>query len=206
MVVFIIIPYFHYLFLSPEKFFTMELKTIQSCMYEIRGVKVMLDYDLADLYEVPTKALNQAVKRNPTRFPPDFMFQLNDNEWATLQTALKTKHPMRSQIVTTSGKFRRKGLLPYVFTEQGVSMLSSVLRSEKAIHVNIAIMRAFVFMRQYALSHDDLAIQLKELEEKYDRQFKDVYAALQYLMMKDVIKQIEPPRKEIGFKQKIENE
>ena len=113
---------------------------------------------------------------------------------------------MWSQTVTTSGKYRRKGLQPYVFTEQGVSMLSSVLRSEKAINVNIAIMRAFVFMRQYALTHDDLAVKLKELEEKNDKQFKDVYAALQYLMTKDKIKTIEPPRKPIGFKQKNENE
>jgi len=166
----------------------------------------MLDYDLADLYEVTTKALNQAVKRNPTRFPPDFMFQLTENEWVIHQTFIKMENPMWSQIVTTSGKFRRKGLRPYAFTEQGVSMLSSVLRSEKAINVNIAIMRAFVFMRRYALTHDDLAIKLKELEEKYDRQFKDVYAALQYLMTKDAIKKIDPPRKEIGFKQKKENE
>jgi len=184
----------------------MDLKTIHSRIYEIRGIKVMLDYDLASLYEVTTKALNQAVKRNPNRFPPDFMFQLTDNEWETSSIEFLERDPNRSQIVTSSQRHRSKSSLPYAFTEQGVSMLSSVLKSDKAININIAIMRAFVFIRRYSLSHEDLAVNLKELEEKYDRQFKDVYAALQYLMTTDIIKQLDPPRKPIGFKQKKENE
>jgi len=178
----------------------MELKTIQSRIYEIRGQKVMLDADLATLYEVQTKVINQAVKRNIARFPNDFMFQLTEKEWDNFQLAMSVDDPMWSQIVTTSQKFRRKSSKPFVFTEQGVSMLSSVLRSEKAIHVNIAIMRAFVFMRQYALSHKDLTDKLKQLESKYDQQFKDVYDAINFLLNKDQLATQQQARKQIGFK------
>ena len=160
----------------------------------------MLDFDLAELYEVPTKALNQAVKRNIERFPGDFMFQLTMEEWQELRTRSTKLESMWSQFVTTSQKFRRKSSKPFVFTEQGVSMLSSVLRSEKAIHVNIAIMRAFVFMRQYALSHKDLTDKLKQLESKYDQQFKDVYDAINFLLNKDQLATQQQARKQIGFK------
>lgn len=148
----------------------------------------MLDFDLAELYEVETKALNQAVKRNAERFPADFMFQLTKEELEL----------NRSQFVTGSQKHR--GALPYAFTEQGLAMLSGILKSKKAIDVNISIMRAFVFLRQYALTHKDLTEKLNELEKKYNKQFKDVYEAINYLINKD--KQIEKQskREKIGYK------
>ena len=121
-----------------------------------------------------------------------------------MQVELSESNPMRSQFVTTSQKFRRKSSRPYVFTEQGVSMLSSVLRSEKAFHVNIAIMRAFVFMRQYALSHTDLTDKLKQLEAKYDQQFKDVYDAINILLQKDILETEQQERKRIGYKNKLD--
>ncbi len=150
----------------------------------------MLDFDLAELYEVSTKALNQAVKRNGTRFPADFMFQLTPIEWEN----------MRSQIVTAYGNKRNITARPYAFTEQGLAMLSGVLNSEKAILVNIAIMRAFVFIRQYALTHQELTDKLKELENKYNKQFKDVYEALNYLLDKDAQEKKQQIRKKIGYK------
>jgi hypothetical protein len=154
----------------------------------------MLDYDLAELYEVETRVLNQAVKRNFSRFPPDFMFQLTETVWEN----------MSSQFVMTYPIKRPKSSLPYAFTEQGLAMLSGVLNSEKAILVNIAIMRAFVFIRQYALVHKDLTDKIKELEKKYDQQFNDVYEALKYLLEKDKDDFSQKNRKEIGFK-KLKN-
>lgn len=148
----------------------------------VRGQKVMLDSDLAALYRVETKALNQAVKRNPGRFPADFMFQLTGEEEASL----------RSHFVTSKRGGRRYP--PYAFTEQGVAMLSSVLNSERAIQVNIAIMRAFVKLRQLLATHKDLARKLEQMEQKYDAQFKVVFDALRQLM--------QPPTsspKRIGF-------
>jgi hypothetical protein len=125
---------------------------------------------------VETRVLNQAVKRNIDRFPADFMFQLDKSEWESL----------RSQIVIIeTGRGRHSKYLPLSFTEQGLAMLSEILNSAKAIEVNIAIMRAFVFIRQYALSHKDLTDKLKELENKYDTQFSGVYQALNYLLEKD---------------------
>ncbi len=121
----------------------MELQVIQNKIYEVRGQKIMLDFDLAELYEVATKALNQAVKRNLQRFPIDFMFRLTKEEWETL----------RSQFVTAYSGKRNVSATPYAFTEQGLAMLSDILNSEKAINVNIAIMRAFVMIRQYALTY-----------------------------------------------------
>jgi hypothetical protein len=149
---------------------------MQSKIYEIRGQKVMLDFDLAGLYEVETRVLNQAVKRNIKRFPDDFMFRLSSDEWAS----------MRSQIVIASPDKRNVSATPYAFTEQGVSMLSGILSSDKAIDVNILIIRAFVFMRQFALTHKDLTAKLKELENKYDKQFRDVNEAINFLLQKDV--------------------
>jgi len=131
-----------------------QLSTIQSLIYEIRNHKVMLDSDLAKLYEVEVKVLNQAVKRNINRFPIDFMFQLSDNEWDSL----------RSQIVTSNSKGGRR-YLPYAFTEQGVSMLSSVLNSDKAIEINIAIMRIFVKIRQIASQETSKIDEIKELRQ-----------------------------------------
>nr|NQU92531.1 ORF6N domain-containing protein [Bacteroidota bacterium] len=145
----------------------MELQLIQNKIYELRGQKVMLDFDLAELYEVQTKNLNLAVKRNIKRFPNDFMFQLTKTEWDVL----------RLQIETSNGRGGTR-YLPYAFTEQGLAMLSSILNSDKAIQVNIAIMRAFVFIRQYALTHTEITNKLKELESKYDKHFKGFRSAV----------------------------
>ena len=146
----------------------------------------MLDRDLAELYQVQTKALNQAVRRNPDRFPVDFMFQLSEREVAELN---------RSQIVTGSQKHRDPRSRPYAFTELGVAMLSSVLRSQQAISVNIEIMRAFVKLRQLFASNTELARRLDELESKYDKQFKIVFDAIRKLMATPA-----RDRKEIGFR------
>ena len=139
----------------------------------VRDEKVMLDVDLADLYGVPTKRLNEAVKRNLDRFPTDFMFQL---------TADEVEH-LRSQYATSSHGGRRT--LPYAFTEQGVAMLSSVLRSDRAVQVNVEIMRTFVRLRQLMSTHADLARKLAALEGKYDRQFAVDFQAIKQLMKDD---------------------
>jgi hypothetical protein len=144
--------------------------TLTGSILVIRGHKVMLDADLAALYGVETKALNQAVRRNIERFPDDFMFQLTSDEMENL----------RSQTVTSSSWGGRR-TRPYAFTEQGVAMLSSVLKSPRAIQVNIEIMRAFVRLRQMVTSNADLARKLNALERKYDGQFKIVFAAIREL-------------------------
>src|ERR1700757_391313 len=175
----------------------MLLQKIETKIYEVRGQKVMLDYDLAELYEVKTKALNQAVKRNIKRFPVDFMFQLSKAEWETMRSQIATAS-MKSQNVTASQNKRNISATPYAFTEQGLAMLSGVLNSDKAIDVNITIMRAFVFMRQYALTHKDLTDKLKELENKYDKEFKDVYEAIHFLLQKEKQEPLQAERKRIG--------
>jgi len=162
------------------------IEKIEKAIYLIRGEKVMLDRDLANLYGVSTAALNQAVRRNRERFPNDFIFQLTSAEIAELN---------RSQIVIGSQKHRDPRSRPYAFTEQGVAMLSSVLRSKRAIIVNIEIMRAFVKLRQLLTSNTELARRLDELESKYDKQFKIVFVAIRHLMGKPV-----SDRKEIGFR------
>jgi hypothetical protein len=146
----------------------------------------MRDSDLAKLYAVGTKALNQAVKRNPARFPPDFMFQL---------TVRETQQLNRSQFVTGSQKHRDPRARPYVFTEQGVAMLSSVLKSERAVEVNVAIMRVFVKIRTLLASHAELLRRLDEMEEKYDEQFRVVFEAIRELMAPEPV----PLRNRIGF-------
>jgi hypothetical protein len=168
----------------------MQIEKIQTKIYEIQGQKVMLDFDLAEMYEVENRALKQAVKRNPDRFPNDFLFQLTKIEWQELIT-ICDKLPEGIKFSPAT---------PFAFTEQGVSMLSSVLKSKKALQVNIAIMRAFVFMRQYALTHKDLTNKLNELENKYDRQFKDVYDAINFLLRKDNQETEQKQRKRIGYK------
>jgi len=161
-------------------------KRIENSILFVRGEKVILDEDLAFLYGVSTKVLIQAVKRNKERFPPDFMFQLNKEEFASL----------RSQFVTSKLKSGRGGRRypPYAFSEEGVAMLSSVLNSLRAIKVNIEIMRAFVRLRKILASHAELARKLEALEKKYDSQFKVVFEAIRQLMA-------EPERsaKKIGF-------
>jgi ORF6N domain len=163
----------------------MELTLIQTRIHEVRGQKVMLDFDLAELYEVLTKNLNRLVKRNSKRFPDDFMFQLTATEWKSL----------RLQIETSEGRGGTR-YLPYAFTEQGLAMLSGILNSDVAINVNINIMRAFVMMRQYALNYQDLATKISALEQNYNKQFADVYEALDYLTNE---KAIEDNRPAIGF-------
>jgi hypothetical protein len=160
------------------------IEKIERAIYLIRGEKVMLDRDLAALYGVPTKALKQAIKRNSDRFPADFMFVLSPSEFQT----------WRSQFVTS--KADRKGLryAPMALTEHGILMLSSVLNSERAIRVNIEIMRAFVKLRQMLASNAELSRRLDELESKYDRHFKVVFDAMRELMNPPV-----PSRKRIGF-------
>ncbi len=156
---------------------------IEQRIYILRNEKVMLSTDLAHLYRVQPRALVQAVKRNPDRFPSDFMFQLTREEFQSL----------KSQIVTSSwGGLRRA--TPYAFTEQGVAMLSSVLRSKRAVRVNIEIMRTFVQLRRLLASNEALARKLTVLEKKYDSQFRVVFDAIRELM-----KPPEPKRRPIGF-------
>jgi len=157
---------------------------IEKAILLVRRQKVMLDADLAGLYGVETRVLVQAVKRNLERFPEDFMFQLSREEFAVL----------RSQSVTSSDWGGRR-YPPYAFTEQGVAMLSSVLRSQRAIQVNIEIMRSFIRLRQMLASHAELARKLDALEKKYDAQFKDVFEAIRQLMAPP-----EQKRRAIGFR------
>jgi len=147
-------------------------KAIQRVVLRIRGQNVLLDSDLSVLYGVTVKSLNQAVKRNRLRFPADFMFQLDAAETA----------PLRSQIVTAKQGRGGRRTLPYAFTEQGVAMLSSVLRSSRAIEVNVEIMRTFVRLRRMLAVHDDVARKLDALERKYDGQFRVVFEAIRELM------------------------
>lgn len=170
----------------------MELLNIQQMIHEIRGQQVLLDFDLAKLYGTQTKRLKEAVRRNIERFPKDFMFELTQEEYTVLRTQIASLKP--------SGRGRHSKYPPFAFNEQGVAMLSSVLNTPKAIEVNIQIIRAFVFLRKYALSHKELTAQLKELEKKYDRQFKDVFDALNYLLNKDIKEKEQHDRKRIGFK------
>ena len=162
----------------------LSLQHIDQLIFLIRGEKVILDSDLARLYEVPTKVLNQALQRNIERFPEDFMFQLTREEFDLL----------RSQSVTSS-EWGGRRYPPYAFTEQGVAMLSSVLRSPKAIQVNIEIMRTFVKLRRLLSSHKALATKLQELERKYDERFKIIFDAIRRLMAPTK----PPERKQIGF-------
>jgi len=162
----------------------LELAKIEQRIFLVRGQKVMLDADLAELYRVPTKSLNLAVKRNADRFPEDFMFQLTDDDVAGLRFHFET---------SKRGRGGRR-YAPYAFTEQGVAMLSSVLRSPRAVQVNIAIMRTFVRLREMLLSNAELARKLAALENKYDAQFKVVFDAIRELMLPP-----DPPRRKIGF-------
>ena len=143
---------------------------IQHKIFEIRGQKVMLDFDLAHLYEIETKVLKQSIKRNLNRFPSDFMFELTREEFTNL----------RSQIVTSSWGGTR--YLPFAFTEHGVTMLASILNSEKAININIQIVRAFIALRNWALNYKELADKIAQLENVNDKKFADIYEALNYLV------------------------
>ena len=156
---------------------------IDQCILQIRGQRVMLDADLAALYGVTTKALNQAVKRNKERFPSDFMFQLNPEE--------------KKEVVTNCdhlSQLRFSYTLPYAFTEHGALMLANILNSERAVRVSVQVVRAFVRLREVLATHADLAKKLEEMERKYDSQFKVVFEAIRQLMTPP-----EPKKKGIGF-------
>ncbi|MBP6023463.1 ORF6N domain-containing protein [Ferruginibacter sp.] len=189
----------------------MNLTIIQNKIYEIREQKVMLDFDLAELYEVETKAINQAVKRNSDRFPEDFMFRLMPEEWETMRsqfvTASEKPKAKQSQIVTASQKKRNVTATPYAFTEHGVTMLASILRSDRAVKMNIAIVRAFIALRQIALNHKALAEKMDQLKtEMYERlgehdtQLNAIYDAIENMLDEKTEKKSWEERERIGFK------
>ncbi len=168
---------------------------IEAGILFIRGKKVMIDRDLATLYGVETKQLNQAVRRNIKRFPDDFMFQLNEKEieiWAPKFGFLQPDN-LRSQFVTSNRGGRR--YRPYVFTEQGIAMLSSVLKSDRAIQVNIQIMRTFIKIREMVATNKELRDKMEKLEEKYDSRFKIVFNAIRKLLSEEA-----KPKNRIGFR------
>ena len=169
----------------------MQVSIIQNKIYEIQGQKVMIDRDLASLYDVETRTLNQSVQRNLSRFPQDFMFQLNKAELESLIS--------QNVISKKSGRGGTRKM-PYAFTEQGVAMLSSILNSEKAIHVNIVIIRTFVLLRNAALNYAELSDKIKKLEKKYTNNFREVFKALEYLIVEKQNEKEFSKRERIGFK------
>lgn len=182
-------------------------QNIQNRIYEIRNERVMLDFDLAQLYEVQTKALNQAVKRNIKRFPEDFMFRLSLEEWQTIRSQIVTASAgfisLRSQSVTAPQSKRNTNVTPYAFTEQGVAMLSGILNSDKAINMNIAIMRAFVEVRKVVLQQNDLKEQLKNIIERlgeHDVQLNQIYDVMENLLDEKAAGRKWNERERIGFK------
>lgn len=193
----------------------MQLHFIQEKIFEIRGQKVMLDFDLAALYEVETRVFNQAVRRNIDSFPEDFMFRLTRKEWSSMRSQFVTSYIQTddnqnvnsSQIVTSSQKKRRKDLLPYAFTEHGVTMLASILKSPIARKMNIAIVRAFIALRKFAIQYKDILEQLDGLREKigsHDAQLNQIYEALENMLDKKTEEENKLEawnnRKRIGFK------
>ena len=162
----------------------MEIAVIQNKIYEIRGCKVMLDFDLALLYEVENKRLKASVRRNINRFPEDFMFELSEFEMSNLRTKF------------SSSSYGGLRYMPFAFTEQGIAMLSSILKSEKAIEVNISIIRAFVTFRQFTLTYNELRDKITQIEQ----QFPEIYNTLNYLVEKDAIAISTADRIKIGYK------
>ena len=170
----------------------MELQIIQKNIFEVRGQRVMLDRHLAELYGVPTKALNLAVKRNLKRFPPDFMFQINEEEYERLRFQFET-----------SKREGRGGTryLPYAFTEHGITMLSSVLKSDTAINVNISIIRAYILLRQYQNNYRLLQKRIDELESKLNRKIENINEVISLLLAQPESKpEKKIKRKKVGFK------
>lgn len=161
----------------------MEIEVIQNKIHEVRGCKVMLDFDLAELYEIENKRLKASVRRNISRFPEDFMFELNQTEFTNLRTKF------------SSSGYGGLRYMPFAFTEQGVAMLSSVLKSDRAIEINISIMRTFVAIRQFALNYTELQNKIMEIEG----QFPEIYNVLNYLVEKDT-NNTETERTKIGYK------
>jgi phage regulator Rha-like protein len=209
----------------------MNVKIIHNKIYEIRGHKVMLDYEIAEMFEVETRTLNQAVKRNIERFPEDFMFQLTENEWGMMRSQIATSSGSSalrsqnmtlnedilisqfvtskansSQIVMSSNKNRGKSYRPYAFTEHGVTMLASVLRSEKAVKVSIAVVRAFISLKQYISDRKNISKKINsikdELSERIDEQDVQIIEIYQVLdkLIQDKEEQKPVKREPIGFK------
>ena len=193
----------------------MQTQVIQQKIFEIRGQKVMLDFDLAVLYDVETRVLNQTVKRKIDRFREDFMFRLTKKEWMFMRSQFvilnedlaDNQDTNSSQFVMSSRKHRGKSYLPYVFTEHGVTMLASLLRSDTAVKMNIAIVRAFIALRKFAIQYKDILEQLDGLKEKigsHDAQLNQIYEALENMLDKKVEEENKleswKNRKRIGFK------
>ena len=185
----------------------MNTEIIHNKIYEIRGHKVMLDYEIAEMYEVETKRINEQVKRNIERFPEDFMFQLTENEWVMMRSQIMTTSDSNwSQIATSSKKHRGKSYLPFAFTEHGVTMLASVLRSEKAVKVSIAVVRAFITLKQYIADRKNISKQINsikdELSERIDEQDVQIIEIYQVLdkLIQDKEEQKPVKREPIGFK------
>lgn len=183
----------------------MELTIIQQKIYEVRHQKVMLDFDLAELYQTETKRLNEQVKRNRDRFPEDFMIRLTVEEWDDIRSQIATasgSQLKKSRFFTGSQKKRNVLVTPYAFTEHGVTMLASVLRSEKAVKMNIAIVRAFIAMRQIMLKHKDLVEQFAELRQRvgeHDAQLNQIYNAIENLLDEKAERKTWQNRERIGF-------
>ena len=162
----------------------MEIEVIQNKIHEIRGFKVMLDFDIAELYQIENKRLKASVRRNINRFPEDFVFELSEKEFTNLRTKI------------SSSSYGGTRYMPYAFTEQGIAMLSSVINTDKAIEINISIMRTFVTIRKYASEYIELAKKIHEIES----QMPDIYNALNFLMDKEKTKDLMEERTKIGYK------
>jgi len=188
-------------------------ETIIRKIFLLRGQKVMLDYDIAALYEVETKRLNEQVKRNAERFPDDFMFRLTAKEWQNMRSQYATASPeiidlhktktMRSQIATASQNKRNAGVTPYAFTEHGITMLATVLRSERAVKMSIAVVRAFIELKRLASNYSEIAKQLNQLKDKigeHDIQLSGIYDAIENLLDEKNEKKTWEERERIGFK------
>lgn len=187
---------------KPKKHYMQIIQSIQNRIYEIRGERVMLDRDLATLYEVETRVFNQSVKRNIKRFPKDFMFQLSRQEWDALRLNI-IPAAMSSQIVMTYPDRRPLKSLPFAFTEQGVAMLSGILNSDRAIKMNIAIMRAFVEIRKILLQQTDIKEQLRLIQERiteHDVQLSQIYDSIENLLDEKAAQRKWDERQRIGFK------
>jgi hypothetical protein len=166
----------------------MEIEHIKNSILEIRGKKVILDFDLAKMYQLETKYLKRTVRNNLKRFPPDFMLELSLEEWEILRCNFST---------SSWGGSRYP---PFAFTEQGVAMLSGLLNSDLAIQMNIAIMRAFVMIRQWALTYQELSDKLSDLEKLHNQKFNDIDQVLKYLLQKDHAKSQQSNREQLGYK------
>jgi len=162
---------------NKKEIITVPDERIISRIFLIRGKKVMVDNDLAELYGVEARILNQAVKRNITRFPLDFMFQLNKQETEILRSQF---------VILKSGRGQHRKYMPYVFTEQGVAMLSSVLNSERAIRVNIQIIRTFMQLRELLSTNKDLKEKIENMEKRYDKQLRDIFEAIKRLLTEEI--------------------